>query len=188
MFGDQKVDPALEVEVEDTAALAEDYSELEAAVCSVLERSLSPEELNVEALASAVKAVILEAEQDQRWKQRAEAPPPWRPRGWRSLHDETLRRLVEQRMDNPTAPAVSPVKLASVQRDIASMARQLKVDLLQVVTALKDCYPPEMDVCNLYASLFHQTFSSRITKVSEFGLDDKDCTSVLQWVNDYYPG
>uniref|UniRef100_H3C172 Exocyst complex component Sec6 n=1 Tax=Tetraodon nigroviridis TaxID=99883 RepID=H3C172_TETNG len=147
-----------------------------------------PEELRVEALMSAVKAINLEAEQDRRWKQRADVPPAWRLHEWRSLHDETLRRLVERRMDNPTVPAISPVKQSSFQQDITSMARQLKEDLLLVVSALKDCYPPEMDICNVYARLFHQTFSSRITKISDFGLDNKDCTVVLQWVNVYYPG
>lgn len=187
LFGERTVDPALKAE-EDKAKLAEDYRELEAAVFKTLELSLRPEELKTEALTSAVKAVLLEAEQDQRWRQRAEAPPAWRPGDWRHLHDETLRRLVEQRMDNPSAPASSPVKLSCLQEDTTSMARQMKADLLLVVKTLKDCYPPQMDVCNLYARLYHQTFSSRMKKVSEFGLDDKDCASVLQWVNDYYPG
>lgn len=188
MFGERKVDPALKVQEDDTAKLVEDYKELEAALRKALELSLSPEELKMEVLMSAVKAIILEAEQDQRWKQRADTPPTWRPGGWRSLHDEALRSLVERRMDNPSAPAISPVKLSSFQEDIASMARQLKVDLLLVVNTVKDCYPPEMDICNFYARLYHQTFSGRMKKVSEFGLDDKDCASVLQWVNDYYPG
>lgn len=191
MLGERKVDPALNFHEEDTAKLAEDYRELEAGVRNVLELSLSPEETRgkkMEALTSAVKAINLEAEQDWRWKQRAETPPAWRRGSWRSLHDETLRSLVEQRMDNPSVPAVSPGKLSSFQEDIAGMARQLKVDLLLVAKTVKVCYPPEMDVCNFYARLYHQTFSSRMKKVAEFGLDDKDCTSVLQWVNSYYPG
>lgn len=151
-----------------------------------LELSLSLEE--PQALTSAVKAVLLEDKQDERWKQRAGTPPAWRPSGWRGLHDETLRSLAERRMDNPSTPTFSPVKLSSVQEDITSMARQLKVDLLLVVTGVKDCYPPEMDICNFYARLYHQTFSARLRKIAEFGLEDKDCTSVLQWVNDYYPG
>lgn len=188
MFGERNVDPALKVHEEDLAKLAEDYRELQAAVRKVLELSLSPEELTLEVLTSVVKAINLEVEQDQRWKQRAETPPAWRTGGWKNLHDETLRSVVERRMDNPSAPAISPVKLSSFQEDIASMARQLKVDLLLVVKSVKDCYPPEMDICNFYARLYHQTFSSRMKKVSEFGLDDKDCASVLQWVNEYYPG
>lgn len=142
----------------------------------------------MEVLLSAVKAVVLEAEQDKRWTQRSEASPAWRPGGWRSLHDETLRSLVERRMDSPSTPANSPVRLSSVQEDITSMARQLKVDLLLVVNAVKDCYPPEMDICNVYARLYHQTFSARLRKIADFGLDDSDCMWVLRWVNDYYPG
>lgn len=188
MFGERKDDPALKVCEEDAAKLEADLRELQAAVLEALELSLSPEELKTEALASAVKAIILQTEQDQRWKDRAQTPPAWRPCCWRSLHDKTLRGLVERRMDSPSAPTNSPVKLSSFQEDITGMARQLKVDLLLLVTTVKDCYPPEMDICNFYAGLYHQTFSSRMKKVTEFGLGDKDCTAVLQWVNDYYPG
>lgn len=190
MFGERQEDPAFKFREEDAAHLEEDYRELEAALRRVLQLSLSPEELRTQALSSAVKAVLLEAEQDQRWRQRTEPPPPWRPSGWRSLHDQTLRSLVERRMDNPSVAPSSPVELemSSLQRDITGMARQLKVDLLLVVGTLKDCYPSQMDICSFYGRLYHHTFSSRMKKVSEFGLDDKDCTSVLQWVNDYYPG
>lgn len=153
-----------------------------------VELSLSPEELKMEVLMSAVKAIALEDEQDKRWKQRTETAPAWRPGGWRSLHDGTLRSLVERRMDSPSTPTSSSVKLSSVQEDITSMAMQLKEDLLLVANAVKDCYPPEMDICNFYATLYHQTFSARLRKIAEFGLEDKDCMSVLQWVNDYYPG
>lgn len=188
LFGETKPDPAPKEHEEHTAKLAADYRQLETVVCKTLELSLSPEELKMEVLQSAVKAILLETEQDKSWKQRSQAPPAWRPGGWRSLHDETLRGLVEQRMDNPSTPTNSPVKLSSVQEDITSMARQLKADLLLVVNVVKDCYPPEMDICNFYARLYHQTFSARLRKIADFGLDDKDNKSVLQWVNDYYPG
>ncbi|XP_003962908.2 tumor necrosis factor alpha-induced protein 2 [Takifugu rubripes] len=188
LFGEKKQDPTPKEHEEHTAKLAENYRQLEAGVLKTLELSLSPEELKMEVLLSAVKAMVLEAEQDKRWTQRTEASPVWRPGGWRILHDEALRNIVEWRMDSPSTPANSPVKLSSVQEDIASMARQLKVDLLLVVNAVKDCYPPEMDICNFYARLYHQTFSARLRKIADFGLDDRDCTSVLQWVNDYYPG
>lgn len=188
LFGEKKQDPIPKEREEHTAKLAEDYRQLEAGVRKTLELSLSPEELKTEVLLSAVKAMVLEAEQDKRWTQRTEAPPAWRPGGWRSLHDETLRSLVERRMDSPSTPATSPVRLSSVQEDIASMARQLKVDLLLVAKVVKDCYPPEMDICHFYARLYHQTFSARLSKIADFGLGDRDCMSVLQWVNDYYPG
>lgn len=186
LYGEKEGGPTLPAPEEETAKLAEDYRRLRAAVSTTLELSFSPEE--PQALTSAVKAVLLEDKQDERWKQRAGTPPSWRPGGWRGLHDETLQSLAERRMDNPSTPTISPVKLSSVQEDITSMARQLKLDLLLVVTRVKECYPPEMDICNFYARLYHQTFSARLRKIAEFGLEDKDCTSVLQWVNDYYPG
>lgn len=173
---------------EERAKLAEEYKKLEAHILQTLKLSFSQESLRKEALTSATKAIVQEVEQDKRWKQRSQALPPWRSNNWRSLHDKTLRSLVEQRMDEPHTPPCTQVKQSSVQIHINSMGLQLKVDLLSVVEVLKPCYPPGMDICNIYARLYHQSFGARLRKISEFGLDDKDCTAMLCWVNQYYPG
>lgn len=190
LFAEIKEAEALRDHEEETTKLAEDYRELEGHVRSTLEVSLSPDEFRMEVLTSAVKAIAQEEEQDKRWKQRSHhaTPPAWRPRNWRNLHDKALRSLVEQRMDNPSTPTAAQVKQSSIQEDISSMGRQLKQDLLTVVEAVKPCYPPDMDICNVYAKLYHQSFSARLAKITEFGLDDRDCTSLLRWVNEYYPG
>ncbi|XP_028252077.1 tumor necrosis factor alpha-induced protein 2-like isoform X2 [Parambassis ranga] len=141
------------------------------------------------ALTSAVRAVMQEEEQDQLWKHRCRIQPDWRPSNWKKLHDSTIRVLVESRMDNPTFPsAASHTEQSSVQADVYSMGRQLKEDLLWVVTVVKDCYPPEMDICNFYAELYHKTFRARIKKLADFCLDDKDSEFLLRWVNHSYPG
>lgn len=134
-----------------------------------------------------MKAIAQEDKLDQLWKQRDRTAPNWRPGGWKELHDSTLRSLVKDHMDNPSTPLAIQVEGSSVRADIQSMGMQLKHDLLWVVDVVKTCYPPEMDICNFYAGLFHQIFSSRLRKIADFGLDDKDSTILLQWVNDYYP-
>uniref|UniRef100_A0A3Q3WVK3 Uncharacterized protein n=1 Tax=Mola mola TaxID=94237 RepID=A0A3Q3WVK3_MOLML len=188
LFGGKKEAEPLKDHEEERAKLADEYRELEGHIRQTLKLSFSPESLRMEVLTSAVKAIVQEVEQDKRWKQRAEPLPAWRPNNWRSLHDRTLRSLVEQRMDEPLTPTCTQVKQSSVQTHINSMGRQLKLDLLSVVEVVKPCYPPGMDICNLYARLYHQSFGARLRKIAEFSLGDKDCTTMLCWVNEYYPG
>lgn len=186
LFGEIKEAEALTHHEEQVNKLAADYRALEDLVLQTLRLSLSLE-VSSEALRSAVKAVKQEEDQDQQWIQRNQTLPAWRPSGWKERHDSTLRSLVEERMDSPSTPPAGPVDQSTIQVDVNSMGRQLKLDLLSVVDMAKSCYPPELDICNFYARLYHQTFSTRLRKIADFGLDDKDCTFLLRWVNEYYP-
>lgn len=164
------------------------HKALEDHILQVLSCSLSPQDVRCDALTSAVKAVCQEEEQDRRWANRRPSPPRWRPSGCRSRHDSALRALVEQRLDNPSAPPpAEQLRRSSVQADVCGMARQLKDDLLTVVEKVKGCYPPDMDICNFYAKLYHQALSTRLRKITDFGLGDQDCTFLLRLVNEFYP-
>ncbi|XP_035761767.1 tumor necrosis factor alpha-induced protein 2-like [Neolamprologus brichardi] len=68
-----------------------------------------------------------------------------------------------------------------------SPVHNLKKDLQWVVEEVKNCYPPEMDICNFYAREYHQTFSARLKQIADFDLDDKDFGVLLQWVKEFYP-
>uniref|UniRef100_A0A3P9AZC2 Tumor necrosis factor alpha-induced protein 2-like n=1 Tax=Maylandia zebra TaxID=106582 RepID=A0A3P9AZC2_9CICH len=167
--------------------VAADHKALEERVWQILQKSLSlSTEEEVSALTSAVKAINLEEEQDQLWKQRCQTPPAWRPKKWKKHHDEVLQKLVNGRMDNPSSPIGDPVNQSSIEAEIHSMGRQLKEDLQRVVEVVKNCYPPEMDICNFYARQYHQTFSARLKKIADFVLDDKDCSFLLRWVKEFY--
>ncbi|CAI5697056.1 unnamed protein product [Oreochromis niloticus] len=168
--------------------LAADHKALEERVWQTLQQSLSlgSEEASVSALKSAVKAINLEEEQDQLWKQRSQTPPAWRPSEWKKRHDEVLQKLVNGRMDNPSSPTGDQVNQSLIQADIQSMDRQLKDDLQWVVEKVKNCYPPEMDICNFYARQYHQTFKARLRKIVG-SVDDEDCSFLLRWVKESYP-
>lgn len=187
LFGDQTETDSLMQQSEEVDKLSADYKNLKSLVVKTLRLSLSPGEVSEEALMSAVKAVHQEVYQDQQWEQRGRSSPPWRQGDWKELHDSTLRSLVEDRLDNPSTPPPDQLGKSSFQRDVNGMGRQLKEDLLMVVSVVKRCYPPEQDICNFYAMMYHQTFSSRLRKIADFGLEDKDCTFLLRWTNEYYP-
>lgn len=67
------------------------------------------------------------------------------------------------------------------------MGIRVKDDLLSVVRMVKDCYPPQIDILNLYAGLYHQSFSARLTELAGSGLETDDCHYLLLWINHYYP-
>ncbi|XP_042357203.1 tumor necrosis factor alpha-induced protein 2-like isoform X2 [Plectropomus leopardus] len=188
LFGDVREAEALAHHDEEVNKLAADYRALEEHVLETLKLSLSLGQVSLEALTSAVRAMKQQEDQDKLWSQRDHTPPAWRPSGWGKLHDSTLRSLVEEQMDtDPQTPPVDQVDQSTIQADLHSMGRRLKEDLQSVVNVLKNCYPPELDICNFYASLYHETLSARLRKIADFGLDDKDCTFLLRWVNEYYP-
>ncbi|TNN33995.1 Tumor necrosis factor alpha-induced protein 2 [Liparis tanakae] len=90
-------------------------------------------------------------------------------------------------MESPLKASAPQPGRSSIQEGVCSMGRQLREDLLHVARVVRGCYPPNLDVCNLYARLYHHAFSARVAKVADFGLEDQDCTFLLQWVHQYYP-
>lgn len=70
---------------------------------------------------------------------------------------------------------------------VCRMGKRVKEDLLVVVRTVKDCYPPQMDILNLYAGFYHRSFSARLTELAASGLEPDDCSYLLLWINHYYP-
>ncbi|XP_034433345.1 tumor necrosis factor alpha-induced protein 2-like isoform X1 [Hippoglossus hippoglossus] len=190
LFGENPEAEGLQGHEEEVNSLAADYEALERLIVQTLKQSLSLNtgEVSAEALTSAVKAVYQEDEQDQLWKQRDGTPPSWRASGWRELHDKTVTRLIKDHMRNPSPPPADQVQQSSVEAHVCSMGRQLLADLQLVVGEVKTCYPTDVNICDFYARMFHQNISARLKKIADFGLEEKDCTFLLRWVNEYYPG
>ncbi|KAL3969147.1 ATP-binding cassette, subfamily B (MDR/TAP), member 8 [Sarotherodon galilaeus] len=189
LFGEITEADALKAHEEAVKKLAADYEALEMHIKQTVQQSLSlGREEEVSALISAVKAINLEEEQDQLWRQKCRTPRAWRPKKWKEHHDKVLHELVYSRLENPSSPTGDQENQSSIQADIQSMGRQLKEDMEWVVEVVKNCYPPEMDICNFYARQYHQTFSARLRKIADFVLDDKDCSFLLRWVKEFYPG
>ncbi|XP_047466534.1 tumor necrosis factor alpha-induced protein 2-like [Mugil cephalus] len=198
LFGNITEEEDLSYDKEEEQKLAADYEALEKLVMETVVETLSislqeVDDINesvsahASALTSAVKVIMQEEEQDQMWKTSCQTVPSWRPCNWRKTHDSKLQDLVEERMNSSQTPTANQAEQSSIQTDVQNMGRQLKEDLLLVVKLVKSCYPPEMDICNFYAKLYHQVFSTRLRTIAESRLDDKDCTFLLRYVNECYP-
>lgn len=70
---------------------------------------------------------------------------------------------------------------------VCCLGKRVKTDLLTVATAVKDCYPATMDIVNVYAGLYHQNFSARLTELATSDPGSDDCSYLLSWTNHYYP-
>lgn len=70
---------------------------------------------------------------------------------------------------------------------VCHMGKRVKEDLFTVMTLVKDCYPANVDILNIYAGLYHQTFSLRLAELTSSELEINDCSYLLFWVNHYYP-
>ncbi|KAM8833333.1 tumor necrosis factor alpha-induced protein 2 [Synchiropus picturatus] len=167
--------------------LAADHKILETFVLQTIKESLNKGQDGA-ALASAVNAIQLQEEQDQLTNQSGGSAASWRPSRWRHLHDTTLASLVEERLENPLVSCESPQQQSSIQAGVQRMGLQLKEDLLTVATVVHTCYPPERNICQLYAELYHKNMSDHLKKIVDFVLDDGDCTFLLRWVTEFYPG
>uniref|UniRef100_A0A8C7KXG1 Tumor necrosis factor alpha-induced protein 2-like n=1 Tax=Oncorhynchus kisutch TaxID=8019 RepID=A0A8C7KXG1_ONCKI len=158
--------------------------------------SSTPSGEHLEILRSAVETIRLLEEKDQQWEGRPEGSseaPVWRPHQCRHTHDNLLEKIVDSQMRNATVEedniSVSSVDnlSTSMKREVCRMGKCLKEDVLRVARDIRDCYPPDFDVCNLYVRLYHQKFSARLTELARSGLDVDDCNYLLCWVNNYYP-
>ncbi|XP_007240397.3 tumor necrosis factor alpha-induced protein 2 isoform X1 [Astyanax mexicanus] len=177
----------VEEEEDDEERLRKDSEDLFKAVWYTVENTFEVQtEKEKEALKQAVLVLQQEDEQDRRWQGVGEKERPlWRPRCCRKTHGSLLQNMVERRMDE-AMPDSSVGIQSSIQKEIIGKGKRLKEDLLHVAKHVRCCYP-EDNVCQLYATLYHQAFSTKLREIADFGLSDEDCEHVLQWVNIHYP-
>ncbi|XP_026089264.1 tumor necrosis factor alpha-induced protein 2-like isoform X1 [Carassius auratus] len=142
-----------------------------------------------ETLKSALTSILKEEAQDRRWMEVSEDQrPKWRPTGCRQIHDTLLQTTVEERMKNADEEENNTDILStSLKREVFRMGKIVQKDLLRVVRNLRECYPPDFDICRTYAQLYHQTFSTRLQELARSKISSEDCLYILSWIVEYYP-
>ncbi|XP_022614645.1 tumor necrosis factor alpha-induced protein 2-like [Seriola dumerili] len=149
----------------------------------------SSEQLDV--LRSAMASVQQQEVQDRRWTETGPEDrfPAWRPLRCLSTHNTLLQNMVESRLTKAAEDESSGTNRLSspLKREVCCLGRRVRDDLLMVARTVKDCYPANMDILNIYAALYHQRFSARLTELASSGLGMDDCSYLLFWVNHCYP-
>ncbi|XP_035474356.1 tumor necrosis factor alpha-induced protein 2-like isoform X1 [Scophthalmus maximus] len=177
---------------EDNSRLQKDFEDLTLQIWTTVQNTFTSSSSSgqLDQLRNAVACIQQQEVQDRRWTDRPEDRlPVWRPLKCISAHNTLLHNLVESRLTEAaedesggTEGFSSPLK-----REVCHMGRRVRDDLLTVARTVTDCYPPEMDVLNVYAGLYHQSFSARLTELAASGPEISDCSYLLLWVNHFYP-
>ncbi|XP_051730999.1 tumor necrosis factor alpha-induced protein 2-like isoform X2 [Ctenopharyngodon idella] len=143
---------------------------------------------NQETLKSALASIFQEGTQGRCWNEVVvDEHPIWSPMKCRQIKT-LLKIVVEERMKTAEKRENKADQLStSLKREVCRMGKQVQKDLLRVVRNLRECYPPEFDICRTYARLYHQTFSTRLQELARSSVDFEDCLYILSWIVDYYP-
>uniref|UniRef100_A0A1A7YFR2 Tumor necrosis factor, alpha-induced protein 2a n=1 Tax=Iconisemion striatum TaxID=60296 RepID=A0A1A7YFR2_9TELE len=178
---------------EEEDQLQQDFEGLSVQIWMAIHESFSPLTSSAEALESlrsAVTSILQQEVQDQRWRDSPkEQVPVWRPQRWFSTHNQLLQKMVESRLSRAVEENSRETDQLSsvVKKQVRCMGKRVEEDLLIVVRKLKGCYPAKVDILNVYAGLYHRTFSARLAELTSSGLETDDCSYLLFWVNHYYP-
>ncbi|XP_073494459.1 tumor necrosis factor alpha-induced protein 2-like [Phyllobates terribilis] len=174
-------DPLLQDKIEKVNAL---YGKLEKVVFQVVVDSVT--QTNGDLLSQAVNVIVeLEKEDAQHVPHRDYSNSPW-PRGWRLKWEQCVENTVTDRFCDLTNFLLDE-STSSLSQNLATLGKILKQDLVQVVTHLKDHYPKDFDVCNIYAKNCYWYVVSQMELITGFQLADEDTYLLLCWVNNYYP-
>ncbi|CAL9687139.1 unnamed protein product [Knipowitschia caucasica] len=186
------------------AQLQRDHALLHTALLKTICSSLLPDtssqgsllpDTSSQALSSALEALQRETQRDTFWMQEQETQrPAWRPSGLQEAHDQELRALVEERMDRCSSvqeevggSIQEEVGGSSIQQEVWWMGRRLREDLERVVRQVEGCYHGDAHICNMLMQMYHGAMATHINNITQYGLDDRDCSFLLRWVHDYYP-
>ncbi|XP_077366433.1 tumor necrosis factor alpha-induced protein 2-like isoform X3 [Festucalex cinctus] len=173
---------------EDVDRLQRDLEVLKLQVLMVVQRSFTSDDLG-SGLTSAVAAMRLQEALDRRWSGVGDGPR-WRPLRCLGSHNALLANVVESRLEeaardgdqNGAGGLATPIK-----RQVCGLGKRAKADLLRCARVLQPCYGDRMDVLNIYAGLCHRSFSARLSRIVQGGLEADDSAYLLFWVNMFYP-
>ncbi|KAL6486253.1 hypothetical protein MHYP_G00056450 [Metynnis hypsauchen] len=166
------------VRKKDEEKLKMDYKTLESEIREVVFKSL--DDRNEETLESAINAICQEEERDKHWKEAGgKGHPSWRPMKWREMHDTLLETVVKNRMQQVDEEEHGPETL---KWEVCNLIQN---DMFQVVRNVQGCYPPEFDICNVYARLYQQAFSAKLRQLPRHNIPIEDCIFILKLVSDY---
>ncbi|XP_076873073.1 tumor necrosis factor alpha-induced protein 2-like isoform X1 [Brachyhypopomus gauderio] len=172
----------------DEDKLHTNYESLMLQLWLAIEDSFNKE--NQETLRSAMTAILQEEQRDRHWMELDEEQRPrWRPLRCRQIHDTLLKKVVELRLRQAGEDESGANDLStSLNTKVCRMGKQIRRDLLIVVKDIQGCYSPEFNVCNMYAELYHQAFSTKLVELTRSNMNLEECAYILSWINTYYLG
>ncbi|XP_054282990.1 exocyst complex component 3 [Macrosteles quadrilineatus] len=164
--------------------------ELEKQLRLVLSRTLNTVRKEPTVIVTALRIIEREEKADEFALQRfsrSNFMPPGRPKKWRSMAMEVLKKSVSQRIEGTQVDERENNKMWLVM--YLELTRQLILEDLRVVKTLcGPCFPPHYDIVNEFVNMYHTSLSRHLEEIIQSGLQGNEYVSVLAWVVNTYPG
>lgn len=113
--------------------------------------------------------------------------PPGRPKKWKELAFDVLRKSVDQRIEGTLVNERSDNKMWLVT--YLELCRQLILEDLQVVKTLcVPCFPPKYDIFDKFVNMYHSSLSANLEEIISNGLEGNEYVTIISWVTNTYSG
>jgi len=164
--------------------------ELEKQLRLVLSRTLNTVRKEPTVIVTALRIIEREEKADEFAQQRysrSNFMPPGRPKKWRSMAMEVLKKSVSQRIEGTQVDERENNKMWLVM--YLELTRQLILEDLRVVKTLcGPCFPPHYNIVNEFVNMYHTSLSRHLEEIIQSGLQGNEYVSILAWVVNTYPG
>ncbi|XP_078090155.1 exocyst complex component 3-like [Mustelus asterias] len=158
--------------------------ELAKQIKSIITNSLSLAERNSNILCLALKVVELEEAADKKWQERMDHPGVnclRRPRKWKDLWGETVRKSVEERIAKVHLPTKEQ-EASWLALHLVHLQKTILADLRIVKNLVQKCYPEKYNIFNVYIKCYHEAVSSHLECIQQKHLELNDLFSFLNWI------
>lgn len=113
--------------------------------------------------------------------------PPGRPKKWRAMAMEVLKKSVAQRIEGTQVDERSSNKMWLVM--YLELTRQLILEDLRVVKTLcGPCFPPHYNIVSEFVNMYHTCLSNHLEEIIINGLEGNEYVSMLSWIVNIYSG
>lgn len=165
--------------------------ELEKQLRLVLSRTLNTVRKEPTVIVTALRIIEREEKADefaQARYSRSNFMPPGRPKKWKKMAMEVLRKSVEQRIEGTQVDNRESNKMWLVMH--LELSRQLILEDLRVVKTLcGPCFPPHYNIIKEYVSMYHNCLSKHLEEIIQNGLEGpKEYVAMLSWIVNTYTG
>jgi len=163
---------------------------LEKQLMFILLRTFATVRKNPKELVTALRIIEREEKSDEdciHKQKQSGFLPPGRPKKWKEKCLDKLGESVEQKMEGNQLENRDDSKMWLV-RHLEVIRMVMLEDLRIAKHHLAPCFPPHYDIFHHCVSLYHSVVGERLHSVMEEGLEGQEYVSLLQWVEQTYPG